>query len=394
MSSNTTSSPQKPEIADIFRRHAHKLSCLHPTQASLIDNITSCRTAALGGHLLKCDNCDYSEISYNSCRGRHCPKCQCLAGARWIEQRKGELLPVQYFHVVFTISDKLNPVALYNKSVVYNILFTAAAETLKEVAANPDNLGARIGFIALLHTWDQKLNFHPHIHCVGPGGGLSPEKSAWISSPENYCLPVKILSAVFRGKFLSSLEKAFCSQKLQFPSASAHLNDKATFKQLLKESCSTDWVVYSKRPFANAERVLRYLGRYTHRVAISNSRIDSLTDKSVTFSFKDRKHGSKVKSMTLDVLLFMQRFLLHILPKRFVRIRSYGFLANPSKKESIALCRELLGGKEKNSPDQEDLPDSWQEWMLFLTGSDPSLCPCCGKGHLEIHSEIPRLKAG
>jgi len=387
MSLSLPSTVSTPEIADIFRLHAHKLPFLTSEQNMIIEQITSCRTQALGGHVLKCDHCGYQEISYNSCRNRHCPKCQSLNQARWVENRKAELLPVPYFHVVFTIPECLNTVALYNKAVVYNLLFQAASETLKEVAANPKNLGAKVGFIALLHTWAQKLNLHPHIHCIVPGGGLTKEKTRWIRSPENYFLPVQILSTVFRGKLLSFIEKAYDSGQLSFSGIRENLNDRATFKKLLRTSCSTNWVVYSKPPFSGPERVLRYLGRYTHRIAISNNRILSVTEDSVTFRFKDRKHQNKIKTITLDAMVFMRRFLFHILPKGFVRIRHYGFLGSPTKKETLALCRDLLG-ENCSDQDSEPVPKNWQEFMQYLTGEDPTLCPICKKGHLIIYEAL------
>lgn len=379
------------EVADIFRLHAHKLSLLNSEQNMIIEKITSCRTQVLGGHVLRCDHCGHQEISYNSCRNRHCPKCQSLNTARWVEDRKAELLPVPYFHVVFTIPECLNPVALYNKAVVYNLLFQAVSETLKQVAANPKNLGARIGFIALLHTWDQKLNLHPHIHCIVPGGGFDGEKSRWIRTSKNYFLPVQILSTVFRGKLLSFVEKAFVSRQLSFSGIRENLNNGATFKQLLKTSCSSNWVVYSKPPFSGPQRVLRYLGRYTHRVAISNNRILSTTEELVSFRFKDRKHQNKIRTMTLDAVLFIRRFLFHILPKGFIRIRHYGFLGSPTKKEALALCRELLG---ENCPDQdsEPIPETWQEFMRYLTGEDPTLCSICKKGHLIVYEVVAPQK--
>ena len=387
MSLSLPSTVSTPEVADIFRLHAHKLPFLTTEQNMIIEQITSCRTQTLGGHVLRCDHCGYQEISYNSCRNRHCPKCQSLNQARWVENRKAELLPVPYFHVVFTIPECLNTIALYNKAVMYNLLFQAASETLKEVAANPKNLGAKVGFIALLHTWAQKLNLHPHIHCIVPGGGLTKEKTRWIRSPENYFLPVQILSTVFRGKLLSFIEKAYDSEQLSFSGIRENLNDRATFKQLLKTSCSTNWVVYSKPPFSGPERVLRYLGRYTHRIAISNNRILSVTEDSVTFRFKDRKHQNKIRTMTLHAVVFMRRFLFHILPKGFVRIRHYGFLGSPTKKEALALCRELLG-ENCSDQDSEPVPKNWQEFMQYLTGEDPTLCPICKKGHLIIYEAL------
>lgn len=389
----------KPELADVFRLHSHKLLFLSPENKKAIHAIISCRTAELGGHVLCCDACGSMEISYNSCRNRHCPKCQSLAKAKWIMAREQELLPVPYFHVVFTFSDLLYPIALQNKKVVYDILFQASSETLKEVAANPKNLGAVIGFISILHTWEQKLSHHPHIHCIIPGGGLSPDKTSWISSSENFFLSVKILSIVFRAKFLSYLEKAFQQGKLVFYSQLKELADQKTFKQLLDQSCSTNWVVYSKRPFAGPEQVLNYLGRYTHRVAISNNRILSMTETTVNFEWRDRKNGGIVKQITLDVVDFMRRFLLHLLPSGFMKIRHYGFLGNPSKKDTITLCRSLIGTPVVDKNPEEN-PKTWQELFIFLTGQDPTLCSQCGKGHMVVFKELPRqlytgrLKAG
>jgi len=389
----------KPELADIFRRHSHKLSFLFPEQKKVIQAIMACRTAELGGHILQCDTCGSMEISYNSCRNRHCPKCQSLAKARWIMDREQELLDVPYFHVVFTFSDLLYPIALQNKKVVYDILFQASARTLKEVAANPINLGAKIGFISILHTWDQQLNHHPHIHCIVPGGGLSKDRTRWISSAENFFLSVKILSAVFRAKFLSCLEKAFRLHKLVFYGQTTALAAPDTFKQLLRQSCQTNWVVYAKRPFAGPQQVLNYLGRYTHRVAISNNRILSMTDSTVTFEWRDRRNDNVVKEMTLDVVQFMRRFLLHILPSGFMKIRHYGFLGNPSRKDTIALCQNLTGGTAAAKKPEKN-PETWRDMMIFLTGQDPTLCPQCGKGHMVVFKELPRqlnpvrLKAG
>jgi len=380
------------ELADIFRLHGHRLTGITAEEHHIIEQITFCRTAALGGHALKCDVCGYEEISYNSCRNRHCPKCQSLQRAQWIEARKAELLPVPYFHVVFTIPGALNPVALYNKTVVYNLLFQAVSETLKQVAANPKNLGAAIGFIALLHTWDQRLNLHPHIHCIVPGGGLGKENRSWIRSPENYFLPVSILSTVFRGKFLQFLDHAFDSGKLSFSGTCLKLNVQDRFKQLLKESCRSNWVVYSRPPFAGPERVLRYLGRYTHRIAIANRRILSLSQGEVSFRYTDRKHQNQQKTTKLDVVLFMKRFLLHILPRGFVRIRHYGFLGNPAKNEALSRCRELLAEVCPKDQTKLSATESWQEFLLILTGKDPTLCPHCRKGHLVIFKDLPPQK--
>jgi hypothetical protein len=302
--------------------------------------------------------------------------------------REKELLNVPYFHIVFTFSDLLYPVAIQNKKTVYDILFQASSATLKEVAANPTNLGADIGFISILHTWDQKLNHHPHIHCIVPGGGLSRDKTRWINSAASFFLSVKILSAVFRGKFLSYLEKAFFENKLRFFGQMTGLADGNAFKHLLKQSCSTNWVVYCKRPFAGPKQVFDYLGRYTHRVAISNNRILAMTETTVTFQWRDRKNGGTVKEMTLDAAEFLRRFLLHVLPSGFMKIRHFGFLGNPAKKEALALCRDLTGDRASKKPKKE--LSGWRDLLLSLTGKDPSICPYCGKGQLFVFDELPK----
>jgi hypothetical protein len=380
---------EKPDLADVFRAHGHKLAFLLPEQRKAMNAVIACRTAVLGGHVLKCDACGSLEISYNSCRNRHCPKCQSLAKAKWIMAREEELLPVPYFHIVFTFSDLLYPIAFQNKKVVYDILFQASSETLKEVAANPKNLGADIGFISILHTWDQRLNHHPHIHCIVPGGGLARDKTRWIASAANFFLSVKILSAVFRAKFLSRLEEVFRRNTLVFHGQTAGLADRKAFQNLLLQSCATNWVVYCKRPFAGPKQVLEYLGRYTHRVAISNNRILSMTETTVTFQWRDRKNGGVAKEMTLDAVEFLRRFLLHVLPSGFMKIRHYGFLGNPAKKEAIALCRSLAKDKSV-SLQPHAAPRGWRDLLLFLTGKDLSVCPQCGKGHLFVLEELPK----
>lgn len=381
--------PAPPDLADVFRAHGHNLAFLLPEQRKVMNAVVSCRTSALGGHVLQCDSCGALEISYNSCRNRHCPQCQSLAKARWIMAREEDLLPVPYFHIVFTFSDLLYPIALQNKKTVYDILFQASSETLKEVAANPDNLGADIGFTAILHTWNQKLNHHPHIHCIVPGGGLAHDKTRWITAAANFFLSVKILSVVFRAKFLSYLETAFRRNKLVFFGQSADLADEATFKCLLKQACKNNWVVYAKRPFAGPSQVLEYLGRYTHRVAISNNRILAMTDSTVTFQWRDRKNGNALKEMSMDAVEFLRRFLLHVLPSGFMKIRHYGFLGNPAKKEAIALCRNLVKDQSVARKHRK-APHDWKDLLLFLTGKDPSLCPHCGKGHLFVLEELPK----
>ena len=375
------------EVADVFKRYSHKLPFTTKEQRKVINAITSCRTSRLGGHVFKCDNCDNMLISYNSCRNRHCPKCQSLAKANWILDRKKELLPVPYFHIVFTISDKLYPLTIQNKKVVYNILFKAVSDTLKEVAANPKNLGAQIGFMAILHTWNQQLGAHPHIHCIVPGGGLSKNKERWIESNKNYFLCVKVLSVVFRGKFLALLKKAYNLSQLNFHGILTALAEIEVFNDMLRQSCLKNWVVYSKRPFAGPEQVLDYLGRYTHRVAISNNRILNVSETTVTFKWRDRKDNNKERIMSIDTLKFMRRFLLHILPSGFMKIRHYGFLGSPSKGRAVILCKVLLDVDDKEKISKET-PKTWRELMFFLTGKDLSLCPLCNEGHMILFDSI------
>ena len=388
--SNTSRNRTSVEIADIFREHAQKLSLLSKEQEKVISNIITCRTAELGGHIHECDECGNPQISYNSCRNRHCPKCQSFKKELWIADREQELLPVSYFHIVFTIPRILAPIALQNKEKVYGILFKAVSQTLKEVAAKPKNLDAQIGLIAVLHTWDQKLGHHPHIHCIVPGGGISKDKTKWIKSGKNFFLSVNILSSVFRGKFLNFLEKAFNGNELSFFGEYSHLYDHQQFKHLMFDSCKKNWVVYSKKSFAGPKLVIKYLGRYTHRIAISNYRIKSMTDTHVSFTWRDRKHDNELKTMELDVVSFMRRYLIHILPSGFMKMRYYGFLGNVTKKKSLTLCREFLGIplKEKETPAETPM-----EIYIRITGSDPTICPICGKGHMVSRKEIPMRKA-
>ena len=383
---------QRLELADVFRQHGQNLGSISPTQARAMNDIVDCRTAALGGHMRKCDGCDYVEHAYNSCRNRHCPKCQSLKRAKWLEDRLEDLLPVHYFHVVFTLSDALNPLILRNQRVLYNILFRAASETLREVAANPKNLGAQIGFIAILHTWSQTLLDHPHLHCVVPGGGLSANGNRWIACEQDFFLPVRILSVVFRGKFLEYTQQSFEKEELVFPGQIQHLADPEQFKQLLSSACKSKWVVYAKRPFAGPKQVLEYLGRYTHRVAISNNRLVEMKNGQVSFTWKDYRDDGGRKTMTLDATEFMRRFLLHVLPKGFVRIRHYGFLGNPVHKEKVQVCRKLMGvTPEQQTISVARLSETWQQALERLTGRDITLCPHCQKGHLvECGDLLPR----
>lgn len=377
------------ELADVFRAHGDQLGRLSPTQRQAVRAITSCRTAALGGHVQQCDRCGHREISYNSCRNRHCPKCGGLDKARWVEARRADVLPVQYHHVVFTVPQELHPIFLGNPVIAVDLIFAAVAETLQQVALNPKRLGARIGFTAVLHTWTQTLLYHPHLHCIVPGGGLSPRGDRWIAAKPGFFLPVRALSRVFRGKMLSMLEGAFTSGRLH-PGPDVGL-------ALLRRASLKKWVVYSKPPVAGPDQVLDYLGRYTHRIAISNERLVSLEGGRVTFRWKDRADGGQGKLMTLDAQEFLRRFLLHVLPKHLVRIRHYGFLANPLRRREIARCRVLLGVPEEERPEEKqsaEQAETWQQLLLWLTGRDVTRCPKCRQGRLQDREILhPRSSA-
>lgn len=372
-----------PGIADIFQKHSNKLSALSKDQYKVINAITSCRTEKLGGHVYRCDSCGEIEIFYNSCRNRHCPTCQYGAKEKWIATREAELLPVPYFHLVFTVPDLFYEIALQNKKLFFNLLFKASSETLKEVALRPANLGALIGFISILHTWTQKLLFHPHIHCIVPGGGLSRNKDKWVSSKKKFFLAVRILSKVFRGKFLSALESTYNHNALAFYNDLCYLKNPESFKALLKKAAAKNWVVYSKKSFGGPKQVFKYLGNYTHRVAISNHRIVSMTEKTVSFRWKDRRNENQQKTLTIPVVDFMKRFLLHILPSGFVKIRYYGILGNPCKKLRLELCLLLIGIKTKQHCEANPV-DAHIKSM-----KEPFKCPHCQKGKLILINEIP-----
>ncbi len=372
-----------PELADIFRAHGQRLDCLSAQQRRVVAAITSCRTAALGGHLRECDRgCGYQEISYNSCRDRHCPKCQGLARVRWQEARAEHLLPVPYFHLVFTVPDALHDVFLAHPRVAYGLLFEAVEKTVREVAANPRNLGAQIGMTAVLHTWTQTLLYHPHLHCIVPGGGLDPNGRRWIPTRKDFFLAVRILSTVFRAKLLAALQHAVAAGTI-----AASLGSGAEVAKRLRHAARHKWVVYCKPPFAGPQQVLAYLGRYTHRVAISNERIVAMSGERVTFLYKDRADDDRRKPITLPAQAFLRRFLLHVLPPGFVRIRHYGLLANAVRQERIALCRQLLGASTEATP---PVPrEGWEQLLLRLTGEDVTRCPQCGAGRLRTTREIP-----
>jgi len=347
--------------------------------------IERCRTSELGGHVDECDTCGRIRISYNSCRNRHCPKCQFLKKEKWLEQRKQALLPVQYFHVVFTIPAKLNPLALRNKRVFYNILFRSVCETLIELARDPKHLGGKIGFLSVLHTWGQNLMDHLHIHCIVTGGGLSLDGTRWLSCRKGFFIPVKVLSRLFRGKVLHYLKRSRKSEELEFPGTIAKLQDPNQFDAFCKELYQKEWVVYSKPPFKSPEMVLQYLGRYTHKIAIGNHRIIKMQDAEVSFLWRDYSDGNKNKIMRLDASEFIRRFLLHVLPARFVKIRYYGLLANRNSKAMLSQSRKLLSVTVQVG--NKDMLETWQEFLLRVCGIDLIKCPFCGKGRM-IRKEI------
>ncbi|MBV8459202.1 MAG: IS91 family transposase, partial [Acetobacteraceae bacterium] len=385
--------PGTIEVADIFRRHGQAYRQAHGAHLGRVERrvmaaITACRTAALGGHVEQCTDCGEIRISYNSCRNRHCPKCQNLARAQWVEARQAELLPVPYFHVVFTLPAQLAEIAFQNKAVVYDILMRTAAETLRTIAADAKHLGAEIGLIAVLHTWGQNLHHHPHVHCIVPGGGISPDATRWMACRPGFFLPVKVLSKLFRRLFLKQLDAAFQAGRLHFFSALAMFAEPRSFPRLLTELRSIDWVVYAKPPFGGPEQVLAYLGRYTHRVAIANSRLVKLEDGHVSFRWRDYRQQAHNKVMTLTAEEFIRRFLLHTLPDGFQRIRHYGFLANGHRAGKLDLCRRMLAVPPASPP--VSAPDYRQRYRL-LTGRDLDHCPCCG-GTMVHLAVLPRSR--
>jgi hypothetical protein len=345
--------------------------------------VERCRTASLGGHIERCDSCGFERPAYNSCRNRHCPKCQSLAKVKWLEKQKSEILPVGYFHLVFTLPHELNGLILTNKKILLSHLFKAVGETLVEFGHT--RLGGQIGLIAVLHTWDQTLLDHFHLHCLVPAGALSHDQRRWSPARKNFLFPIKALSVVFCGKFLDLLKSASATNKLLFVGQSASLANPLAFKLLINALRKKPWIVYAKKPFGSPVHVLDYLGRYTHRVALSNDRILSAHNREVTFSYRDRKDQNRKKTMTLDAHEFIRRFLLHVIPKGFVRVRHFGFLANQSK-GLLAKCRQLL----TLNPALPKLPSkSVHELMLQLTGVDISRCPLCQKGTLVFFANLP-----
>lgn len=372
-----------PELQDILFQHAGAYAREHPLsleQWKVVRAIQNCRTAALGGHVQECDHCGYTRISYNSCRNRHCPKCQTMAKERWIEAQKSNLLQVGYFHIVFTLPEALNSVTYQNPAVVYTLLFKAASETLTELAADRTYLGAQIGITAVLHTWGQNLMLHPHVHCIVPGGGLTPD-GRWVNSRKKFFLPVKVLSRKFRGKFLCYLKQA----TLEFHGSLEPLRDEDKARKWMASLYQKEWVVYCKPPFRTPAHMVEYLGRYTHRVAISNHRIVGMEDDKVTFRWRDYRDGNRQKEMTLAAQEFIRRFLMHVLPKGFTRIRHYGLLSPRNRKMKLPLCRKLTKTKFTPVPKLSAI-----ELLCQWTGKDVTVCPSCGTGHLMRAAPIPQ----
>src|ERR1700681_3654127 len=375
--------PHRLELADVFRTHQYDFlarwnSVLSRQERKALQDIGDCRTAVLGGHLYECDRCGHQVKVFNSCRNRNCPKCQATARAKWLADREAELLPVPYFHVTFTLPQQIGRLALQNPRQIYTILFQAASETLLTIAADPRHLGASIGFLAVLHTGGQNLHLHPHLHCVVPGGGLSPDGSRWIACRKSsFFLPVRVLSRRFRKTFLRSLQSAFRKGRLRFHGELHSLADPAQFQLLCQQASAIQWVVHVKPPFGGPERVLKYLARYTHSVAISNHRLRSLENGQVSFEWKDYADHSRTKTMTLEAVEFIRRFLLHVLPSGLVRIRQFGFLANRVRQHKLEQCRELLALCQPYTLIRSDI-------SADANLPDPSTCPICKRGRLII----------
>jgi hypothetical protein len=380
------------EVADVFRRYGEAfrqrhVASLSKAQRRVMSAIELCRTAALGGHIEQCDRCDHQRISYNSCRDRNCPKCQSLDRAKWLEKRQSELLDAPYFHVVFTLPGPVAAIAYQNKEQVYDMLFRTVSETLQTIAADPKHLGAEIGFFSVLHTWGQTLTHHPHLHIVVAGGGVSSDGTRWISSRPNFFLPVEVLSRLFRRLFLEALSQAFDAGNLNFFSTLEPLRTRRAFRSYLAPLRRVEWVVYSKAPFDGPEQVLRYVARYTHRVAISNDRLLNIEDGRVSFSWKDYRNNNQRKTMTLPAEEFIRRFLIHVLPKGFQRIRHYGFLANCCRARKLALCRQLLRMPlhQSGCHINKDYQQRYQE----LTGRSLTQCPVCQQGQMLVIDVLP-----
>ena len=379
------------EVADIFRRHGHAYRVAHDGHLGRVERrvmsaIELCRTAALGGHVEACADCAHARVAYNSCRNRHCPKCQSATRERWLADRQADLLPVPYFHVVFTVPAEVAEIAFHNKAVVYAILFDAVAATLKTIAADPRHLGGEIGFLAILHTWGQALTHHPHIHCLVPGGAMSAD-GRWLGCRPRFFLPIHVLSRLFRRLFLERLQAAYKAGRLRFSGTLDGFGDAHAFAVAIRQLRRKSWIVYAKPPFGSPEHVLAYLGRYTHRVAIANSRLVSADEASVVFRWRDYRHGNAPRLMSLDPHEFIRRFLIHSLPDGFHRIRHYGFLANGCRRARLAIIRQRLVATEPTPTAAAG------EATRPLPRFDPTVCPCCG-GILRITATLPRWRTG
>jgi len=390
------------EVADVFRRYGdvyrqqHHAS-LSTAQRRVMTAIETCRTAVLGGHLEQCDACGHERNAYNSCANRHCPKCQSLARAQWIEHRTAEILECEYFHVVFTVPDEVAAIALQNKAQVYGILFRATAETLRTIAADPQHLGAEIGFFAVLHSWGQTLMHHPHLHCVVPGGGLSPDGTRWVACRPGFFLPVRVLSRLFRRLFLQDLHAAYEAGTLHLRGSLKALQDRPTWTRALADARNTEWVVYAKRPFAGPQQVVDYVGRYTHRVAISNDRLLDIESDHVRFTYKDYRAvpSQAQKTMTLAAGEFIRRFLLHVLPTGFHRIRYYGFLGARHRRDKLARCRQLLGSTGPITPPADAPPPTdYRDRTEVLTGKSLRICPVCHRGQMVVIERLVPARRG
>jgi len=379
---------QPVELADVVREgiglYSTAYGVLPQKQSKVVNSILKCRTEALGGHSYKCDTCGHCTVTYNSCRDRHCPKCQGIARAVWVQKRVDELLPVGYFHTVFTIPDSFNPFALRNKKVVYNIFYRAVSETLLELGKDPRWLGAVIGFICVLHTWGQNLMDHLHIHCIIPCGGIRKDGKKWIKGNTTYLFPNKVMAALFKGKFIDYFKQAVTNREIKFIGVLHTYEEASCFDKFISQQYKKEWVVYAKQPFTTPDKVVKYLGSYTNRIAISNKRIIALEDDKVSFRWKDYKDNSKQKVMKLDIVEFIRRFLLHVLPDGYVRIRYFGILSNSNKTEKLKTCSLLLGKRMKKQPDYRSVVGS----LLLIMNINITLCPMCGKGHCFLYKEI------
>ena len=372
-------------VNEIFRNYGDEYLVKYPFtsihEKKIISSISKCRTAKMGGRIEECDHCGYKVLYYNSCRNRHCPACQFIKKEQWIEARQNEVFPFQYFHVVFTIPDKFNPIVYRNKRIMYDLLFSSVKKTLLEIALTEKYFGGKIGFFSILHTWGQKLNLHPHLHCVVPGGGYDEKAKIWKKTPENYLLPITVLRKRFRSLFLKKLKLLYRENELYL--RGTKYQDPKSFQKLIDELFKTEWVLYLKESFNNSDSVIKYLSKYTHRIAISNYRIIKVLDRCVHFWYKDYKDDNKKKIMVVDVIKFIRLFLLHVVPKRYTRIRYYGLLSNRCKKDNIQACYNFFEIKQK----YKEEPKSLADFMLELTGTDIRKCPECGKG-MMIEKEL------